>query len=170
MNHINLVYAPLGLMGLHMNLLAIAIVVLMIFVNVVRDPPKGAYIDKLGIAFFAFLVFEIIHGYLLRDIVEFEVYLKFDGIGKLVSTPLVLLLAFVAVRRYVFLSEGFGRYYESVLIKDPRSITRWRDGLDNMILREFFKSKSTLRRFFQTTQGDSAINRKNSEKTLDKKT
>ena len=169
-NYINLVHAPLRLIALKMNLLTICVVIFLIIMNLVRDPPIGAYIDKLEIAFFLYLVFETIHGYVIQDIVDWGVFLRIDGIGKIVTTLLVFLLAFVEYRRYKFLSAGYGRYYESVLTKNPRSITRWRDGLDNMVLGQFFKPNLIIRRFFQNIHHGSAINRKNSEKTLDKET
>ena len=161
-NYANLIHAPLRLIGLRMNLLAGCMLLFLILVNLVKDPPQGAYRDKLNLAFFAYMVFEIAHGFVFRDIIEWDVFLRIDAIGKIVTALLVLMLVSIEFRRYRFLAEGVGIYYETLLVTNPRGVTRWRDGLDRLVLREFFRTDSLDRRFLQKSEKGESGNRNNS--------
>ena len=148
-NYIILVHSSLRLMGLYMNLVATMLVVVSIIIKLVKDPPQGAYRDKLSLAFLMYLIFEIIHEQSFREVTDWNLFLRIDEIGKLVTTATIVLIMSVEIRRYRFLSEAFGKYYESVLAKNPLRITRWRDEIDRVVLKCFFKRNRLSRRFLQ---------------------
>jgi len=63
------------------------------------------------------------------------------------SMGIMLPILLVLILRLRFIQSVEGRFYESRLIDDASRITRWRDALDNWVLRHFMNSKELEQRF-----------------------
>ena len=55
-------------------------------------------------------------------------------------------MVYVFSMRLRFILTAVGKYYEGMVVAQPDQVTRWRDEIDNVILRNFFKGKKYLGR------------------------
>jgi hypothetical protein len=56
--------------------------------------------------------------------------------------------------RLRFVTSVAGEFYENELVHSAQRITRWRDGLDNIILHHFFNPKAVTGVFFSQRTKD----------------
>ena len=131
-----------------------------------RDPPLGAYLDRIAAALLFYTTFRYVHYTWYAESTDLEVCLKNFNIGAIFSITSLAVLGVLFVLRFGFINSDEGKYYERGIVRNPRGITRWRDGIDNLVLKRFFR-ESTIRRRFLVLD-DSEILRKKNEKTLDK--
>jgi len=131
-----------------------------------RDPPLGAYLDRIAAALMFYTTFRYVHYTWYAESTNLEACLKNFNIGAIFSITSLVVLGVLFVLRLRFIDSNEGKYYERGIAQYPRGVTRWRDGIDNLVLRRFL-GESTIRRRFLVL-GDSEILRKKNEKTLDK--
>ena len=131
-----------------------------------RDPPLGAYLDRISAALMFYAIFRYVHYTWYAESTNLEVCLENFNIGAIFSITSLVALGVLFVLRLRFIESEEGRYYERGIVNNPRSVTRWRDGIDDLVLRRFFRESTIRRRFLAL--GDSGILRKKTEKTLDK--
>jgi hypothetical protein len=147
-NYLSLLYKPVHLNVIYMNVLCIIFIFLFFGYQYKNDPPQGAYIEKIIFLFLPFCSLEIVHffGYIMS--VEHATYLDYYRVGQYASLlNLVALLIFFSLRLR-FITSVKGEFYERELVSDSEHISRWRDGLDNLLVRHFLNPQTFHGRLF----------------------
>ncbi len=147
-NYLTLLTKPLHLNVIYMNVLCIIFIFLFFGYQYKNDPPQGAYIEKIIFLFLPYCSLEIVHffGYIMS--VEHAAYLDYYRVGQYASLlNLVALLIFFSLRLR-FITSVKGEFYERELVSDSEHISRWRDGLDNLLVRHFLNPQTFHGRLF----------------------
>jgi len=115
--------------------------------NYIFDPPSAPHFEKIHGALLIYCVLEGIHAIALSRATTFQELADLDRVGKYATA--IVLSAFIGLFawRLKFLTRGEGDFYEGRLERDPGSISRWRDGIDEIIIRRFFSKQQLSRRF-----------------------
>jgi len=153
-NWMVLLTKPLYMGHIYMNVLLISFILLFFGYQYKKDPPQGAYIDKMMFLFLIFCSMEVLHFWGSLKSVEWNSYIEISNIGQYITVFLELMLALFFGMRLKFITSVQGEFYESELAANPNQISRWRDWVDDLILSHFFNSKPFLGRFFQSTSGN----------------
>jgi hypothetical protein len=146
MNYIILVYKPLHSIAIQMSVLCIGFILLFFGYQYMKDPPQGAYIEKIMFLLFVFCTLEIFHAYSFIHSLQWNAFTDFMNIGSYVSVAVLLLLTAFFALRLRFITSAKGEFYEQELAASPAGITRWRDLLDNVVIEKFFNRKLLLGR------------------------
>jgi hypothetical protein len=147
-NYLSLLYKPVHLNVIYMNVLCIVFIFLFFGYQYKNDPPQGAYIEKIIFLFLPYCSLEIVHffGYIMS--VEHAAYLDYYRVGQYASLlNLVAFLIFFSLRLR-FITSVKGEFYERELVSDSEHISRWRDGLDNLLVRHFLNPQTFHGRLF----------------------
>lgn len=113
-----------------------------------KDPPQGAYIEKILFLFLPLCSLEILHYYAYISLSDYSTYLGlFEVAQYLVIFNLLLLLIFFSLR-LSFITSIKGEFYERELVLDSEHISRWRDGIDNLVVRHFLNPQTIHGRLF----------------------
>lgn len=143
-----LIYKPLWLNITFMNVFCIVFILLFFGYQYRKDPPQGAYIEKIVFLFLPYCSLEILHNYGYVRSIEFEGYLQLHDVGLyLTLANLIFLLIFFSLRLSFILSIK-GEFYEQELVSDSEHISRWRDSIDNLIIRHFLNPQTLHGRLF----------------------
>jgi hypothetical protein len=100
---------------------------------------------------FTFLLFvstEILHYWGYIKSVEWSLYDGLFNAGQYITVALVMLMALFFALRLRFIGTVTGEFYETELAVNPHRVTRWKDGVDNLVLGKFFGLKPL--RLFQS--------------------
>lgn len=147
-NFLMLLYRPLYLDVVYMNVLCLVFIFLFFGYQYKNDPPQGAYIEKIVFLFLPYCSLEILHYYGYIKSVEYATYLDIHRIGQyLTLLNLALLLIFFSLRLR-FITSVKGEFYERELVSDSEHISRWRDSFDNLIVRHFLDPQTLHGRLF----------------------
>lgn len=147
-NFLMLLYRPLYLDVIYMNVLCLVFIFLFFGYQYKNDPPQGAYIEKIVFLFLPYCSLEILHYYGYIKSVEYATYLDIHRIGQyLTLLNLALLLIFFSLRLR-FITSVKGEFYERELVSDSEHISRWRDSFDNLIVRHFLNPQTLHGRLF----------------------
>jgi hypothetical protein len=146
MNWVILVYKPLYQFTISMSLLCLGFILLFFGYQYMKDPPQGAYIEKIMFFLLLFCTLELVHAYSSMQILEWDGYFAMTIIGFYVSTVVLFLLAIVFGLRLRFITTANGEFYEQELALSPGAITRWRDMIDDVVVEKFFNRKMVLGR------------------------
>jgi hypothetical protein len=158
-NHALLIYRPLYKATSKMSLLSTAVIVLYLFYAYRHDPPIPAYFDKLMLLMFPYCLFETIHSYVFSLSVSKETYLAMFQVGQLFSCVIMIGILWILKMRLQFVSSVEGKYYEFSIRRNHRAISRWRDVVDNWVIRQFVNGSDLDRRFLiRDERGDDADN------------
>lgn len=136
-----------------LNILLIAFIVLFFGYQYKKDPPQGAYIDKIMFLFLLFCSMEIVHNWGFVKSVEWGSYTEMFSIGQYVTVIIQLLMVLFFSLRLRFITSVQGEFYETELATNPQQISRWRDWVDDMVLAKFFNFKIFNGRLFQNPSG-----------------
>ncbi len=147
-NYSILLYKPINLYVIKMNILSGFFIILFFGYQYRKDPPQGAYIDKIMFLLLLFCSMEVFHAWSFIHTVEWEEYLQIFVIGQYVSIFILLLIAAFFGLRLRFVTSVAGEFYENELVHSAQHITRWRDWLDNIVLHYFFNPKAVRGVFF----------------------
>jgi len=153
-NWMVLLTKPLYMGHIYMNVLLIGFILLFFGYQYKKDPPQGAYIDKMMFLFLIFCSMEVLHFWGSLKSVGWNSYIEISNIGQYITVFLELLLALFFSLRLAFITSAQGEFYESELAINPQQISRWRDWVDDLVLSHFFTSKPFLGRFFQSTSAN----------------
>jgi len=145
-NYVLLVYRPLFMNSIHMCVLCVAFILLFFGYQYLKDPPQGAYIEKIMFLFLVFCSVEILHAWSFVKSIEWQRYIEFEVIGQGVTMTVLLLIVLFFSLRLRFITSVKGEFYEQELAAGPGRITRWRDTLDNLVIEKFFNRKLILGR------------------------
>ena len=95
-------------------------------------------------------MFEVLHSWAHTRSTSYEVYRSVLEVGQYLTIVTLLVMVHVFSMRLRFVLSAVGKYYEEMLALHPEEITRYRDEIDNMIVRYFFKGKKYLGRLAST--------------------
>ena len=141
-NYVILLYKPINLYVIKMNVVACFFIMLFFGYQYRKDPPQGAYVDKIMFLLILYCSMEIFHAWSCIHAVEWEEFMELFVIGQYVSIFILLLIAMFFALRLRFVTSVAGEFYENELVHSAQHITRWRDWLDNIVLHYFFNPKT----------------------------
>lgn len=141
-NYTRLVWRPIYFRVIYMNVLTLVFIFLYFGYQYKKDPPQGAYIEKIVFLFLPFCSIEILHSYAFAQAVEVDSYLQIYEIGKYLTILITILLVVFFSLRLRFITSVKGEFYEQELVSDSEHISRWRDGIDNLIVRHFLNPQT----------------------------
>jgi len=148
-NYLVLLWQPLYLDMIYMDVLFVGFILLYFGYQYKKDPPQGAYIDKIMFLLLLTSSMDILHNWGFIKSVEWGSMTQLFAIGQYITVfAEVMLVAFFALR-LKFISSVQGEFYELELAANPRQVSRWRDWVDNMVLSHFFNLKVFNGRLFQ---------------------
>jgi hypothetical protein len=147
-NYMVLLYKPINLYIIKMNVLACSFIILFFGYQYRKDPPQGAYIDKIMFLLLLYCSMEIFHAWSYIHAIEWEQLVQTFVIGQYISIFILLLIAGFFGLRLRFVTSVVGEFYENELVHSAQHITRWRDWLDNIVLHYFFNPKAVTGVFF----------------------
>ncbi len=147
-NFIILVTAPLYRNVIYMNVLCLGFILLFFGYQYRKDPPQGAYIEKIMFFFFLFSSMEILHAWSFIKSIEWQTLYELTNIGQYVSASILLLISVFFGLRLRFIRSVNGEFYETEIVSRPAGITRWRDWLDDLVIAHFFNRRAILGRLF----------------------
>ncbi len=140
--------APLYRNVIYMNVICVGFILLFFGYQYRKDPPQGAYIEKIVFLLFLFCSMEILHAWSFIKSLEWQTFYEITGIGQYVSALFLLLICGFFWLRLRFITSVNGEFYELEIVSRPAGITRWRDWLDEMVIAHFFNRKAILGRLF----------------------
>ncbi len=148
-NWVILLFKPLYLEIIRMNVFNIAFILLFFLYQYRKDPPQGAYIDKIMFLFLLLSSTEILHYWGFSKSVEVSTWNELFSISQYISVLILFLLAVFFALRLRFITSVAGEFYETELAAHPHTVSRWRDWVDNLIVAQFFNFKIFNGRLFQ---------------------
>jgi len=154
-NYLPLLMKPLHLNVIYMDVLSIVFLFTFFGYQYKKDPPQGAYVEKILFLFLPFCSLEALHFYAYIMLNDFSTFLQLFNIAQyLVILNLLLLLVFFSLR-LSFIRSIKGEFYERELVLDSEHISRWRDGIDNLVVRHFLNPKTIHGRLFAPREAKS---------------
>jgi hypothetical protein len=141
---------PLYMNYIYMNILCIGFILLFFGYQYKKDPPQGAYIDKMMFLFLIYCSMEVLHFWEYMKSIEWNYYMEISNLGQYITIFVELLIALFFTLRLKFITSVQGEFYEAELARNPAQISRWRDWVDNLVLSHFFNSNPFIGRFFQS--------------------
>ena len=147
-NYLILLYKPINLYIIKMNVVACFFIILFFGYQYRKDPPQGAYVDKIMFLLILFCSMDIFHAWSCIHAVEWEESIQIFVFGQYVTIFILLLIAAFFGLRLRFVTSVAGEFYENELVHSAQHITRWRDWLDNIVLHYFFNPKAVRGVFF----------------------
>ncbi|MDP2208652.1 MAG: hypothetical protein Q8K98_07740 [Bacteroidota bacterium] len=144
-----LLYQPFYFKIIYMDVFVILFILLYCGYQYAKDPPQGAYIDKMMYVFLVIFSLDIFHQWAVIKSVEFAGYMELFGIGQYFSAGFFAALVIFFYARLKFIKSVVGEFYEVEIQTNPEKITRWMDGIDKYILKNFTSSKDLKGRLFE---------------------
>ncbi len=144
-----LLWKPMYFNMIYMNIMIIMFVLLFFGYQYKKDPPQGAYIDKIMFLFLLFVSTDILHQWGYIKSVELNSWTELFTIGQYITVIIQLMMALFFGLRLRFITSVQGEFYESELAAHPQQVSRWRDWVDNIVLAHFFNFKIFNGRLFQ---------------------
>ncbi|MEP0821986.1 MAG: hypothetical protein HRF44_03975 [Ignavibacterium sp.] len=154
-NYTLLVFKPLYKNVIFMDVLCIVFIVVFFGYQYKKDPPQGAYTEKILFLFLPLCSLDILHYFAYVNLQNYRLYLELFGIAQyLIVFNALLLLIFFSLR-LSFITSIKGEFYERELVLDSEHISRWRDGIDNLVVRHFLNPKTIHGRLFAPREAKS---------------
>ncbi len=148
LNYKILVLKPVYLNAVYMCVLCVGFILLFFGYQYKKDPPQGAYIEKMMFLFLIFCTLEIFHAWSFIKAIEWQSFSSFVVVGQYLSGFVLALIAIFFALRLRFITSAKGDFYETEIMESPNAVTRWRDALDNIVIEKFFNRKHLLGRLF----------------------
>jgi hypothetical protein len=145
-NYQVLLSRPLYSSIVNMSLVCVGFIFLFFGYQIIKDPPQGAYIEKIMFLLLVFCTLEIVHAWTFINSLNWGGFTEVFIVGQYVSVFVLLLMAVFFGLRLRFITSAKGEFYEQELAISPGSITRWRDTLDNLVIQKFFNPKVIIGR------------------------
>lgn len=147
-NYKVLLWKPLYMNVIYMCVLSIGFIFMYFGYQYRKDPPQGAYIEKIMFMFLLFCALEILHAWSFVKSVEWQTFFSLVQTGQYFSVLILMLIAVFFMLRLRWITSVNGEFYEQEIVTSPGSITRLRDAIDNLLIAHFFNRDSFLGRFF----------------------
>lgn len=148
-NWMVLLWKPFYKKIIFMNVMIIFFVLLYFGYQYKKDPPQGAYIDKIMFLVLLFVSMDILHNWGYIKSVEWGSVTELFMVGQYITVIAELLMVLFFSLRLRFISSAQGEYYETEIATRPQQVSRWRDWVDNLVLSQFFQYKVFNGRLFQ---------------------
>lgn len=154
-NYTLLVFKPLYQNVIFMDVLSIVFIIVFFGYQYKKDPPQGAYTEKILFLFLPLCSLDILHYFAYVNLQNYQLYVELFGIAQyLIVFNALLLLIFFSLR-LSFITSIKGEFYERELVLDSEHISRWRDGIDNLVVRHFLNPKTIHGRLFAPREAKS---------------
>ncbi|MEK7672105.1 MAG: hypothetical protein AAB344_07800, partial [Bacteroidota bacterium] len=147
-NYMTLLLKPVYLNAIFMCVLGVGLILLFFGYQYKKDPPQGAYIEKMMFFFLIFCTLEVFHAWSFIKTVEWQAFSDYVIIGQYLSAAVLACVAVLFGLRLRFITSASGEFYEHEIVESPSSVTRWRDALDNLVIAHFFRRNELVGRFF----------------------
>ena len=148
-NYRTLIQQPLFGSIISIEVMMILFILLYFGYQYKKEPPEGAYMDKIVFALLLFVSTDLLHFWGYMKSVEWSSLTEFFTIGQYISNFLLIVLVVLFSMRLRFVLSPQGSYYEGEIATNPKGVSRWRDAIDTLILMKYFKVKSVQGRLFQ---------------------
>jgi hypothetical protein len=145
-NYILLLFKPLYLNEIYLCVLSIGFALLFFGYQYMKDPPQGAYIERMMFLFLVFLSLEILHAWSFVKNFEWGQISDILEKGQYISVFVLISMSLFFTLRLRFIKSIKGEFYENELASRPNSVMRWRDALDNLVIRHFLDPRLESRR------------------------
>jgi hypothetical protein len=149
-NYRVLLMKPLFLNMVYMNVMVLFFMMLFFGYQYEKDPPQGAYIDKIMFTLLLFCSTEILHFWGYIKSIEWNLYVGLFDAGQYITIAMLLMLVVFFSLRLRFITSVTGEFYETELASNPQHVTRWRDGIDNIVLTKFFNLNPLRMKLFHS--------------------
>lgn len=147
-NYNILIAKPIYMNSVYMCVICLGFIFLFFGYQYMKDPPQGAYIDKIMFMFLIFCSMEIMHAWSFVKSLEWRTFYEMASIGQYLSIVVFCFIALFFGLRLRFITSVKGEFYEQEIATSPQAVTRWRDWLDNLVIAHFFNRKALLGRLF----------------------
>ena len=137
-NYLVLLWKPAHYFMIFMGVLTVGFILLFFGYQYMKDPPQGAYIEKMMFLFLLSTSMEILHHASLVKSLEWSVFAEIMVAGHYATSVVLFLIAVFCARRLRCIMSVKGEFYETELEARPAGITRWRDAFDTIVVESFF--------------------------------
>ena len=144
-----LLWKPIYLRVIYFDVLIIGFILLFFGYQYKKDPPQSAYIDKIMFLFLILLSMDVLHNWGFIKSIEWGSMTELFIVGQYITILSELSMVLFFGLRLRFITSVQGEFYETELLTNPQSISRWRDLIDNYVLSHFFNYKIFNGRLFQ---------------------
>jgi len=144
-----LLWKPIYLRVIYFDVLIIGFILLFFGYQYKKDPPQSAYIDKIMFLFLILQSMDVLHNWGFIKSVEWGSMTELFIVGQYITILSELSMVLFFGLRLRFITSVQGEFYETELLTNPQSISRWRDLIDNYVLSHFFNYKIFNGRLFQ---------------------
>jgi len=152
-NYLVLLMRPLHKSNVYINTFTILLIFFFFAYQYRKDPPQGAYIEKIMFLFLVLVSLESLHSWAYVRSVEWSIFVEFFVIGQYLTFVVLGLLTLFFILRLRFISTVQGEFYEHQLVSYPQRITRWRDWVDNFVLSYIFNTQTLVGRLLAPGKG-----------------
>ncbi len=142
-NYLVLLWKPMYTNIINMNVVCVLFLFLFFGYQYKKDPPQGAYVDKIMFLFLLFCSMDALHHFGYIKSLEWSTSLvDAFSIGQYVTIGILLFMILFFSLRLRFITSVQGEFYESELVHNAKHITRWRDWVDNLVVHYFLNPKA----------------------------
>jgi cytochrome c biogenesis protein CcdA len=134
-----LFWKPLNIDTVYVNVILLGLLILFYFAKFFHDRPHGAYFEKITFLLFLFCSLEALHSWAFTKSADAQLYYSIHSIGQYLIIGVLLGLVYVCSVRLRFLVSPIGQYYERQILLRPERISRWRDEIDQLVLKSFLQ-------------------------------
>ncbi len=152
-NYRVLLWKPIYINCIYMDVLLVGFILLFFGYQYKKDPPQGAYVDKIMFLILLLQSMDILHNWGFIKSVEYGSFTELFTIGQYITVFAELMMILFFSLRLRFITSVQGEFYETELAANPHQISRWRDWVDNLVLSQFFNYKVFNGRLFQKSTG-----------------
>ncbi len=148
-NWIILLFKPLYFNTIKVNVIVIGSIILFFLFQFRRDPPQGAYIDKIMFLMLLLSSMEILHNWGFISSVEVSSWSEIFNYSQYITVLMLFVTAVLFALRLRFVTSPQGEFYETELATNPQGVSRWIDRIDRLVLTRF-SHNSLQGRLFQS--------------------
>ena len=148
-------WKPLNLISLYINSIALLLISIFLFHTYRYNKAHSSYIDKILIILFLNSALEILHLYGYINSISSGTYQGIFLIGQYFTVISWLLMVYPFNLKLRFVYSPLGQYYEEKIETNPEHVTRWRDEIDNAVLKAFSKNTNYINQFAITEKSTS---------------
>jgi hypothetical protein len=147
-NYLVLLWKPIYQNVIYMSVVCVFFIILFFGYQYKKDPPQGAYVDKIMFLFLLFCSMEGLHSLGYINALEWsDSFLDVFRFGQFITIGILLFMILFFSLRLRFITSVKGEFYESELVHNAEHITRWRDWVDNLVVHYFLNPKALRGRF-----------------------
>lgn len=139
-------WKPVNLAAIYINLVVICTILLCLVLIYRKGIPHSAYTDKILIVFLLLCALNVLHTYGAIYSISPDAYQAVLKIAHFITIVCSLLLVYAFDLKLRFVLSVAGKYYDEAIWKSPEKVTRYRDEIDYLISKTFFKKSDLERR------------------------